>query len=129
MNEMKGEEGKNMRSKGITLIALVITIIVLLILAGISIAMLTGDNGILKQATHAKGQTERASDVEKIQLAVITASIKNNGYTEILDEASFRQELTNEFGNNEYDLVLFFNLYFREACPKGENFLLREKVE
>lgn len=34
--------------KGITLIALVITIIVLLILAGVSIAMLTGDNGILK---------------------------------------------------------------------------------
>ena len=38
-------------SKGITLIALVITIIVLLILAGVSIAMLTGDNGILTQAT------------------------------------------------------------------------------
>ena len=39
---------------GITLIALVITIIVLLILAGVSIAMLTGDNGILTQATEAK---------------------------------------------------------------------------
>ena len=37
-------------SKGITLIALVITIIVLLILAGVSIAMLTGDNGLLSQA-------------------------------------------------------------------------------
>ena len=37
-------------TKGITLIALVITIIVLLILAGVSIAMLTGDNGILSQA-------------------------------------------------------------------------------
>ncbi len=36
--------------KGVTLIALVITIIVLLILAGVSIAMLTGDNGILTQA-------------------------------------------------------------------------------
>ena len=37
----------NEKQKGITIIALVITIIVLLILAGISIAMLTGDNGIL----------------------------------------------------------------------------------
>ena len=37
-------------SKGITLIALVITIIVLLILAGVTIATLTGDNGILTQA-------------------------------------------------------------------------------
>lgn len=36
--------------KGVTLIALVITIIVLLILAGVSIAMLTGDNGILTKA-------------------------------------------------------------------------------
>ena len=37
--------------KGITLVALVITIIVLLILAGVSIAMLTGDNGVLKKAS------------------------------------------------------------------------------
>ena len=37
----------NEKQKGITLIALVITIIVLLILAGVSIAMLTGDNGCL----------------------------------------------------------------------------------
>ena len=42
-NHVKGK-------KGITLIALVITIIVLLILAGVTIATLTGDNGILKQA-------------------------------------------------------------------------------
>ena len=40
--------------RGITLIALVITIIVLLILAGVSIAMLTGENGILTQSTKAK---------------------------------------------------------------------------
>ena len=41
-------------AKGITLIALVITIIVLLILAGVSISMLTGDNGIITQAQKAK---------------------------------------------------------------------------
>ena len=41
-------------SKGITLIALVITIIVLLILAGVTIATLTGENGILTQANNAK---------------------------------------------------------------------------
>ncbi len=46
--------------KGITLIALVITIVVLLILTGISIAMLTGDNGILTQAARAKEETEKA---------------------------------------------------------------------
>ena len=47
-------------SKGITLIALVVTIIVLLILAGISIMMLTGDNGILKRAGQAKEVTDIA---------------------------------------------------------------------
>ena len=47
-------------NKGITLIALVITIIVLLILAGVTIAMLTGENGILSQAAKAKEETEKA---------------------------------------------------------------------
>ena len=51
MKECKKIRTRN--SKGITLIALVITIIVLLILAGVSIAMLTGDNGILTQANSA----------------------------------------------------------------------------
>ena len=50
---------KNQKTKGITLIALVITIIVLLILAGVSISMLTGDNGILTQAEKAKEETEK----------------------------------------------------------------------
>ena len=54
--------------KGITLIALVITIIVLLILAGISIAMLTGENGILNKGTTAKEKTEEATAEEKVKL-------------------------------------------------------------
>ena len=48
---------KYKRNDGITLIALVITIIVLLILAGISITMLTGNNSILNQATNASRET------------------------------------------------------------------------
>ena len=48
-------------NKGITLIALVITIVVLLILAGVSIATLTGENGILTQASNAKKVTEEAA--------------------------------------------------------------------
>ena len=57
-------------NKGITLIALVITIIVLLILAGVSIAMLTGQNGILTQANSSKSTTAKAEAVEKINLAL-----------------------------------------------------------
>ena len=52
------------KNKGITLIALVITVIVLLILAGVSIAMLTGENGILNQAKKAKEETERSGEKE-----------------------------------------------------------------
>ena len=52
---------KNKRERGITLIALIVTIIVLLILAGVSIAMLTGQNGILTQAQRAKTETENAA--------------------------------------------------------------------
>ena len=58
------------RNKGITLIALVVTIIVLLILAGISIAMLTGQNGILTNASKAKDETETAQIEEKLKLSV-----------------------------------------------------------
>ena len=63
-----------MRSqKGITLIALVITIIVLLILAGVSIAMLTGNNGILTRANEAGDRTERAEVAEKVNMAIQAA--------------------------------------------------------
>ena len=55
-------------NKGITLIALVITIIVLLILAGVSIAMLTGDNGLLTKANNSKTETLKAEAVEKINM-------------------------------------------------------------
>ena len=57
-------------SKGITLIALVITIIVLLILAGVTIATLTGDNGILNQAGKAKDKTTEAEAIERVQVEV-----------------------------------------------------------
>ena len=56
------------RNKGITLIALVVTIIVLLILAGISIAMLTGQNGILNRAAEAKEKTGVAQEDESQKL-------------------------------------------------------------
>lgn len=54
--------------KGITLIALVITIIVLLILSGVSIALLTGDNGILTQAKASKISTTLATYKEELEL-------------------------------------------------------------
>ena len=63
------------KNNGITLIALVITIIVLIILAGISINLLLGDNGIIKKAQIAGAESEKASDLEKMKLAVMEALI------------------------------------------------------
>ena len=60
---------KTKGNKGITLIALVITIIVLLILAGVTIAALSGDNGILTRATEAKEKTKQAQEDEKQKLS------------------------------------------------------------
>ena len=64
--------------KGITLIALVITIIVLLILAGVSIAMLTGNNGILTQAQESKTRTDKASIIEQVQVDILGKQAENN---------------------------------------------------
>ena len=84
---------------GITLIALVITIIVLLILAGVSIAMLTGQNGILTQANNAKNETELASAKEKVELAVIGAISQTRDGT--LTVGNLRTELANYGGTIE----------------------------
>ncbi len=62
-------EQKN-KERGITLIALIITIIILLILAGISIATLTGENGILVKAQSAKDKTDQEQGRELIQIAI-----------------------------------------------------------
>ena len=92
-------------NSGITLIALVITIIVLLILARVSIAMLTGENGILIQATNAREKTTKAEEEEKIKMAVMGSSVDNTGYVDILDETSFKNELANQFGSQSLDVL------------------------
>ena len=68
---------RNKDNRGITLIALVVTIIVLLILAGISIAMLTGQNGILNRAAEAKEKTRVAQEDENEKL---------QGYEKIINQ-------------------------------------------
>lgn len=62
-------------NKGITLIALVVTIVILLILAGISIQMLSGNNGILTRAKEAKEQMEEAQDLELLQMEILESSL------------------------------------------------------
>ncbi len=92
---------KKANERGITLIVLVITIIVLIILASVSIAMLTGDNGILKKAITAKEKTIEAEDEEKINLAILAARDNNGDFNrELLKEELEKYGLTGEDGEN-----------------------------
>ena len=79
------------KERGITLIALVITIIVLLILAGVSIAMLTGNNGILTQAQNAKKETETASVIEQAKTDVLGIQAENGGEIDKDEFKNFRK--------------------------------------
>ena len=69
------------KNNGITLIALVITIIVLLILAGVSIAMLTGDNGVLTRASSAK-VANKLGEV-KDEISLLASETMSDYYAEV----------------------------------------------
>ena len=99
---MKGKDFR--KNKGITLIALVVTIIVLLILAGISIMMLTGENGILRRAGEAR---EKTDDENKKELA------KLSNYEKLINK------YTNGTGGSLADTVQFENINTADTDPKG----------
>ena len=104
------------RNKGITLIALVVTIIVLLILAGISISLLAGQNGILNRATQAKEENEESKEKEEIGLAVTASRINENGYEEI-NQSNLQKAINDQFGegkvnvqdNGDGTFLVYFN--------------------
>ena len=81
-NKVNEEKDIVKKQTGITLIALVITIIVLLILAGVSIATLTGDNGILKQANQAKENNNSAAAREKVEVEALGSIDKSGKFNE-----------------------------------------------
>ena len=105
-NNKENEENnvvKNIAKKqtGITLIALVITIIVLLILAGVSIATLTGNNGILTQANQAKENNKVATAKERVQLEA-AGSFDNTG---VFSKTIFKDNLKKNLGLTYSDIV------------------------
>ncbi len=103
---------KELKNKGITLIALIITIIVLFILAGITIGSLTGNNGIIKRTIGAKDETEIAEEKEIVNLSVIQArgsskkgDLTKEGLRKNLDRNSDGREIKLYSGENEYVVV------------------------
>mgnify|MGYP004583673539 CR=1 FL=1 len=90
------------KNKGITLIALVVTIIVLLILAGISISMLTGQNGILNRAQEAKEKTQVANEKEAIGLATMDALTEGKG---TITKEILTKTMKSYLGKNDIELT------------------------
>ena len=82
------DNNKERGTKGITFVALVVTIVVLLILAGITLTYVFGDNSVFKQATDAKLQTEIARAREKIEM--------------VLSEAKIPKSMDSQYNENEY---------------------------
>ena len=123
---MKGNE------RGITLIALIITIIVLLILAGVSIALVVGDNGVLSQAVNAADETNRANVQSELEMAV-SAVVTDwsgdkyiNGNTQTLSQYMTKARVEANMNTEEYELAAFtlntengVNVVYR---GKGYNF-------
>ena len=64
------------REKGITLITLAVTIMVLVIIAGVSITAITNENGIVDEARKANNQAEKESIIEKIEADIYTEKVK-----------------------------------------------------
>ena len=88
-------------TKGITLIALVVTIIVLILLAGISITMLTGQNGILTRAREAKENTGTTQTEELVKLSISDAITQGLG---TVTETNLVKALDTNLGSGNYQL-------------------------
>ena len=99
--------GKLQHNKGITLIALIVTIVVLLILAGVSIAVITGENGVIKSANQAK--TEQRGGTVEDRIAVWKAGKATSEYTH--RETKTEDEMLNDLIN---DKLLFEDEIDRE---------------
>ena len=89
------------KSNGITLVALVITIIILIILAGISMSVLLGENGLIEKAKTGATTYQDEAIKETIKLAVITATTNPEGK---LDKEVLKKQLDDQLGEGSYTL-------------------------
>ena len=120
---MKGK-GIFEQSKGITLIALIVTIIILLILAGITIGTITGDNGIINKAQSAKEETEIANEKEVVEKATVQ-TMGNNKFGNV-EKDGLQDELDKETGEGKTE-VSEADEYFKVTFKDSERSYLVDK--
>ena len=102
-------------SKAITLISLVLTIIILLILTAITVNMVTGENGIIKNTNNAKEQTEIANEKEIIQKATVSAMNKDKYGDLTQDELQNQLDKEQEGKTEVTDVGEEFEILFKES--------------
>lgn len=113
---LNGEQAKinKYKQNGITLVALVVTVVVLLILAGISIGMLTGEDGIIEKAQEAvfKSEIKDYQELGYLFIASKTALehgpdeyIINSRNSETNPNSKFEEEFKTELNNTEFEDV------------------------
>ena len=94
---------KSRNEKGITLIALIVTIIVLLILAGIALSVLHGNNGIINRSADAKNSTEIKSEMELV--AVASSNVRGKDKYGDLTLDRLQNELDYSAGENKTEVT------------------------
>lgn len=86
--------------KGISMVVLIITIIIMLILAGVALAMVTGDGSLLDQANNAEEETRQAQAEEEVEIAWSSAEVDYwSKYNKYSKEDFFESELKNYIGD------------------------------
>ena len=89
------------KERGITLIALVVTIVVLLILAGVSINLVLGNNGIISKAKESRTETRMSQIDEQVKLAIGDAYADGIGS---ITDSGLKSALNNRLGEGTYDI-------------------------
>ena len=115
------------KEKGITLIALVVTVIVLIILAVISISVLGGKNGTIKNSEKARDETEIRKEREIVEISAVQAA-KKNEYG-IVERENLKKALNENIGEGKYTLTEDENKFiivFKESKTKTEHYIEKE---
>ena len=111
------------QEKAVTLTAIIITVIVLVIIAGVSLSLFGGENGILSKAKAGVSEYKMQSLIEKIELKIGSISLEKNGEVNLEDLINLKDtdnEITNAYMNGDNALLILNDEYQCEINPKLE---------
>ena len=122
MKKSKKQLIKN--AKGITLVALVVTIVMMLILVGITMVAVLGDNGVISKAKIAGNKYEKA-EIDEIQYLNELSNLMHNHISKDNSESSNKYKFTIRFEDNDKNLVKFEKaiicIYSNEESAKNKD--------